>query len=293
VGQHLPVYRKGILRPATFRTPDHQLELSAKVNFLAIELQTKFSSEASTRNQIRQHIGPRLEELTERINEVADLVRLRCKRPVFFLIECTDKLNNDQASDIFLEHAQILTALRASTIYTFPIRLRDSDKFHSIMDSFIYRLLPNLKVTSRSNSPDQQGLDVLSKAISLRMEDGLLSESARDQIVHASGGIMRILVRLVQTATVKAIADGHESITKEDAIAAIKIEQSGYIPNLKQEDYELLRQRHADKQLSANEPVLDLLYRRALLEYCNDEPWCDVHLVLLPLVFERVSAKES
>lgn len=277
---------KAIFGPDTFRTPDHPAELSAKVSFLAIELQTKFSSEASTREQIRQRIEPRLKELTERINKVAHLVRLKCRRPVFFIIDSTDKLKRDQAGEIFLEkeNAQILTALRVSAIYTFPIELRDSEKFHSVMDRFIYRLLPNLKVADRSNRLDHRNLDLLSEAISLRMEAGLLSESARDQIVYANGGMMRILIRLVQTAAVEAIAAKHEFITEEDAIAAIEKERSNFIPNLKQEDYETLRQCRVSKQLSANEAVqIFMYYRRALLEYSNDEPWCDYTQYYCPL----------
>jgi len=152
-------------------------------------------------------------------------------------------------------------------------------------------MLPNLNVTTHSNSPDS--LDLLSKAITLRMKEGLITDSACCRIAKASGGLMRTLIRLVQAAAVEAIVAGHESIAEEDVLAAEKKERAAFIPNLRQEDYQTLRRCHTEKRLlSADDAVLDLLYRRALLEYPNDEPWCDVNPVLLPTVLERTSDKE-
>ena len=60
------------------------------------------------------------------------------------------------------------------------------------------------------------------------------------------------------------------------------------------DDYPVLYERHLDKQLSGDDSVLSLLQTRALLEYANGEPWCDVHPIALPLVLERApQAKEA
>lgn len=284
---------KVIFGPAHFRTPPADAEYSAKVNFLAVELQTKFAREAATRDELRKRIEPRLAELHDRINLVADLVLVNYKRPVLYFVENTDKPDLDRAREIFLGHTYALTAFRASVIYTFPIGLRYSAAdFHLIKDHFTECfVLPNLKIANRDGSPNATGLERLGAALAARLADGLLADPARDEIVRASGGLMRTLVQLTRRAAVNALAAGSETIASEHVAAAIDEERASFVAGLSRDDYPVLYDRRRDKQLSGDEAVLRLLQTRALLEYGNGDPWCDVHPVALPLVLERASQK--
>lgn len=281
-----------IFGPAYFRPAPLEAEAGAKVNFLAVEFETKFGKEAATRAAIRERVEPRLAELHDKINQVADLVQVHYKRPVLFFVEGTDKPDLARARDIFLGHTYTLTAFRASVIYTFPIGLRYSADFTLIDDHFTETfVLPNLKTANLNGSPNDEGLDCLARSISARMADQLILPAARNQILQASGGLMRTLVRLMQRAAVNAIAAGRAEIGPESVEVAINEERADYIAGLTRADYQVLYDRHLDKQLSADEPVLRMLQTRALLEYANGEPWCDVHPVALPLVLERVARK--
>jgi hypothetical protein len=286
---------KVIFGPATFRTPSADTEVAAKVNFLAVEFQTKFASEAVTRDEVRKRIEPRLAELHDKINQVADLVSVKYKRPVLFFVEGTDKLDLNRARDIFRGHAYALTAFRASVIYTFPIGLRYSAAdFNVINDHFTETfVLPNLKVANRDGSPNQVGLECLEKVLSARMAESLIEDVARNRIVRASGGLVRTLIRLTRRSAVNGIAAGNDVILVEDARAAIDQDRANFIAGLSREDYPVLYERHNDKQLSGDAPVLRLLQTRALLEYANGDPWCDVHPIALPLVLERAPEKEA
>jgi len=286
---------KVIFGPATFRTPPAGAALSAKVNLLAVEFQTKFASEAATRAETRKRIEARLAELHDKINYVADLVRVNYKRPVLFFVENTDKPDLSRARDIFVGHTYALTAFRASVIYTFPIGLRYSAAdFNLIRDHFTETfVLPNFKVADRDGSPNAVGLEHLREALSIRMVDSLIEDEARDRIVRASGGLMRTLIQLTRRSAVNAMAAGQEVISVENAEAAITEERANFIAGLSRDDYPVLYDRHHDKQLSGDEAVLRLLQTRALLEYANGDPWCDVHPVALPLVLERASQKET
>ena len=102
---------------------------------------------------------------------------------------------------------------------------------------------------------------------------------------------MRTLVQLIRRSAVAAIAAGHDAILTDDARAAIDEERADFVAGLTSADYPVLRERHQDKRLSGDESVLRLLQTRALLEYANGEPWCDVHPVALPLVMERTAQK--
>jgi hypothetical protein len=286
---------KVIFGPATFRTPPVDAELSAKVNFLAVEFQTKFASEAATRDEIRKRVESRLAELHDKINQVTDLVLVNYKRPVLFFIEGTDKPDLTRARDIFLDHTYALTAFRASAIYTFPIGLRYSAAdFNVIKDHFTETfVLPNLKVANFDGNPNQMGLELLREVLSVRMAESLIEDEARDQIIRASGGLMRTLIQLARRSAVNAIAAGNEVISVENTEAAVDEERANFIAGLSRDDYPVLYDRHNDKQLSGDDPVLRLLQTRALLEYANGDPWCDVHPIALPLVLERASQKET
>jgi DNA-binding protein Fis len=285
---------KVIFGPATFRTPPADAELSAKVNFLAAEFQTKFASEATTRDEVRKRVESRLAELHDKINQVADLVLVNYKRPVLFFVENTDKPDLARARDIFWGHTYALTAFRASVIYTLPIGLRYSAAdFNLIKDHFTETfVLTNLKVADLDGSPNQMGLECLAEVLSARMVEGLIEEEAQDQIIRASGGLMRTLIQLTRRSAVNAMAAGDEVISVDNAKAAINEERANFVAGLSRDDYPVLYDRHHDKQLSGDDAVLRLLQTRALLEYANGDPWCDVHPIALPLVLDRASQKE-
>lgn len=153
--------------------------------------------------------------------------------------------------------------------------------------------MPNFKVADRDGSPNAVGLEHLREALSIRMVDSLIEDEARDRIVRASGGLMRTLIQLTRRSAVNAMAAGQEVISVDNAEAAITEERANFIAGLSPDDYPVLRDRRRDKQLSSDEAVLRLLQTRALLEYADGDPWCDVHPVALPLVLERASQKET
>ena len=282
---------KVIFGPTFFRMPPADVEVSAKVNLLAVELQTKFASEAVTRDEIRKRLEARLAELHDKINRVADEVLVRYKRPVLFFVENTDKPDLERAREIFVGHTYALTAFRASVIYTFPICLRYSATDFSLIryqftETFV---LPNLMVARPDGSANPAGHACLQAALAARMADGLIQPAAREQMVRASGGLMRTLIYLTRRAAVNAVAAGDEVMDTEHVEAAIDEERASFIAGLSRDDYPVLYERHLDKQLSGDESVLRLLQTRALLEYANGDPWCDVHPIALPLVLERVS----
>jgi len=283
--------KDAIFGPVPYREASGDLELTAKIQFLAVELEAKYAKEAITREQIRQRVEPRLAELHGWIDEIADQIRVKYERPVLFFVENTDKPDLARAREIFCGHTYALTAFRTSAIYTLPISLRYSAADYGLIrDHFTEALmLPNLVVRNIDGSPNEKGTDCLDRAIGLRTEDRLIDPQARRQIIEASGGLLRTLIRLVQRSAVVALGAGQKAIRPEDVKRTIESERSDFVAGLESRDYAVLRTRHEDHWLSADEDVLRLLDSRALLEYPNGEPWCDVHPIALPLVLERTS----
>jgi hypothetical protein len=285
---------QSVFGSAHFRPAPPASEASVKVSALAAEFQLKFASEASTRDNIRAWVEPRLGELHSKIDEVANLVQVKLGRPVLFFVEGTDKTDLTRAREIFLNHTYSLTAFRAAVIYTVPISLRYANNFTQLWDSFneCY-VLPNLNIASRDGTPNIEGLQRLEQALLARLDSRLLEPEAGQLMIRASGGLMRTLIRLTQRAAVNALASGAQIITLAHAQAAIDTERADYVAGLKEADYPILIARHADKRLLADEPVLRLLETRALLEYTNGDPWCDVHPIALPLILKQMASPQG
>ena len=281
-----------ILGPVNFRPPKATAEFAAKANLLAVEFEAKFSQETSTRQEVRERMEKRVPELVDKLNFVARQIRDHYKRPVLFFIEGTDKLDLTRSRDLFVNHTHSLTAFQAAVIYTFPVGLRYSPEFTLIKDHFNnHFVLPNVKLTERDVGEFPSGITHLRRAVELRADLDLFDPQALDTIIRASGGLMRTLIRLVQGAAVHALSvdvdSGKRRITPQSTQAAINEERADYIAALSAADYAVLAERMADKALSSDKAVQQLLQSRALMEYANDTPWCDAHPVIRDLVRER------
>jgi len=129
----------------------------------------------------------------------------------------------------------------------------------------------------------------MAEVIARRMDDSLTDNAVRHSITAASGGLTRTLIQLVQRAAVHAVGRGSQAIYEEDMQAAIDKERGDLIAMLAEGDYRTLAARHADKRLSSDAAIQNLLQSGALHEYGDGDPWCDVHPVILPVILERTS----
>lgn len=258
------------------------------VHGLTLEFEARFKNEPKTRDQIRAHMQDRLSEVIAKANDLSAEIRHRYRTPVLIVVEDTDKPDPARAGELFFDHPQSLTAFNASVIYTSPIALRYNAKFNEVDRYFKCARMPNLPLFRRDGAPDEHGRRVLKDALTRRMDPALVAPEARDRIILASGGVMRILIGLVQSAAVNAYARGAGRIEDRDAERAIADLRKDFVAALRSEDYPILAARYRDKQLSSDHALQELLQMRALLEYENGETWCDVHPVALPLVQERV-----
>jgi hypothetical protein len=275
-------------RPATESEVTVKAGIPLVVHGLTLEFEARYKNESNTRAAIRAHMRDRLSEVIEKANDLSAEIQRRYKQPVLIAVEDTDKPEPGRAAEIFFDHPQSLTAFNASIIYTFPIALRYNAGFSEVDRYFKCVRMPNLPLFRRDGSPEQRGRRVLDEAINRRMAATLITRGARRTIILASGGLMRTLVGLTQSAAVKAYARGASRIEDRDAERAIAELRKDFAAMLRSEDYAILAARYRDKQLSSDAALQQLLQMRALLEYENGEVWCDVHPAALPLVQERV-----
>jgi hypothetical protein len=263
-------------------------EVGFKINAIVAEFEMRYRNEPTTRDQIRGRMADHLSEVIQKIDGLAALIRANDGRPLLFVFDDTDKPDRERAENIFFDHSATLTDFRASAIYTIPISMCYSVRFNNFRDYFSGRYrLPNMTLQTRDGARDERGWEIMRTMVSQRMSDALIDENARDAIIAATGGLTRGLITLMRFAAVHAAGRGAARIEMADAQHAINELKKDFNAALEEKHYPILAARHADKWLSSDDVIQDLLYMGALLEYENGRTWCDVHPLVLQLLEER------
>lgn len=271
-----------------YRQPGEGLTLGAKVSALVFEFETKYGKDAPTREKTRERMADRLSEVVERVNELSNLIRATTGRPVVFVFDDTDKPPTERGRKLFFDNATTLTAFTVSIIYTFDIALRYDREFQHSQGYYGNRFqLPNINLYTHEGLRNEPGWMLMTQILDKRMHPLMITDTARSAIIEASGGLVRTLIGLTQFAAVNALGRGAMRIDNLDAERAISELRNDFIAALKASDYDVLKARHADKRLSNDPEVQEMLQALALLQYANGEHWCDVHPVVLKLLEER------
>ncbi len=290
-GRVLSFLSEKLAGPIAGPPPVQPEEIAAKINAGVAELELKYKLTPSTRNELARYVEENLPELHHQMNALTRQVQERVGRPVLFVIENTDKPDISRAREIFRDHANAVTGFEASAIYTFPVGLVYSVEFNQFKTLYTEHFtLPNLRLTNRQGNPDPDGSDSLREIVTRRLADDRIAPGALAALVAHSGGLVMSLIRMARAAAVRAVARDPEAdkIGEADVEAAIAQERADFVRQLRPEDYPILAARHADKELSSQPEVQQLLHGLALLEYDGDGPWCDVNPVILPLIKERL-----
>ncbi len=250
--------------------------------FLATLLKVK--TEHKTRELIREEIGPRLSELLEQINLIAAGIQAREKRRVLVLIDDLDKLNLENARRLFYDHWASLSQPSCAIVYTIPAALLYEDVF-MVGDMFQTTFfLPNVRLRSHADRrmKDEEGYRFFRTLISKRMDETLIEEAARDELIALSGGVPADLVFAVQSALSNALHRQGNKVTKEDVAWARSQLRNPLLRLLSDEDLKVLRdiRRRNPDRLPDPRKHARLVHIRAALQYANDLDWFDTHPVL-------------
>jgi hypothetical protein len=222
------------------------------------------------------------------------------KDDLLIIVEDLDKLLYDKAKEVFLDHVDILTALYANFIFTFPISLYYSAWWVSRIKNYFGNAFefPMIKVREKDGSPSTDGLACLRELIEKRMSLSLFESSQLlDDMILMSGGNLADLFRLIRDAADFAIDDSRSVITAHDyqralaylindyqnTISDVEIEGKLYTTD---QMYEALVQLATNKTYENSVVMLHLRQTLLVLGY-NSDFWCDVH----PIVKEILKRK--
>lgn len=262
------------------------IEGGTEIPFLA-KLWTKLLSQIrgshTQRKIIRETLEKSVSSLKTKINRLLDdgTGKLSQEYPkgLLIILDTLDRVPPQVGTHLFFDYATQLQELDCTIIYTVPIAVVYSAKHLSntfgspnIVPSVnIYEFAPQQVHLSYA----QQGVAAIASLIERRVEIEAVFES-REQVLElakASGGHVRQLMTMMQSACLKADGHKHTKITAEDVDSAIKQEQFNFERSIPDQYYPILAQVCLNKTINKNEDSQVMLFSTSVLEYNGKERW--------------------
>jgi len=187
---------------------------------------------------------------------------------------------------LFVDHTGLLADLQTSIIYTVPIYLVHSPERSRLEGYFQIRTLPMIKTYDQSGKRSEAGWTVLREIISRRLNtEKLFEPAALDLAIEKTGGILRDLLRVTQTASDVARYAGEPRISLTAMQYSLNELKSAYRNSVRGRGAITTEQLYEKMKMIAREPsglvpVDDalqlLLYTQAVIEY-NGKGWYGLH----------------
>lgn len=256
-----------------------EYELGASIDAFFANAGLKMKLEPATRVELRQFVETDITGLIAIINHIAAAIYSQERRIPLILIDDMDKPDLDRARAIFHDRREIIMQPNCAIVYTVSSALFYSKEFDAIRDQALF--LPNINLRSpEMETPVREGYQILEKFVTVRMNSSLIHPAALELAITNSGGVFRELARIIRTSIGRARRRKAAQIEVEDVEWSATEIRNEYRRILDKEDLKLLKKIQESKKLEFSDRIRPLLQLLALLEYRDQENWCDVHPVL-------------
>ena len=244
------------------------------------KLVAQISAGSDYREEIRREVQSSYGELVRAFNNLLvhaeqRIAQKNLGRKLLFIIDGTDKLNQEDAQRLFVDDIHQLQAVSGYFICCAHLLFLNT----SPRSDFLSYRLPMVKLGSKGAEYDPQTPAAQAlRTLSLKRVDGKLfsDQHALDELVAASGGHLRDLISLLA----EALAEAQGVIAIDHAQRAVKRLSTAYRRLLQSGDLDLLAEIDANDEeyTPADERSSRLLYHQLLLEY--DSYWWQSHPVV-------------
>ena len=245
--------------------------------FAKIKADLKFNEEV--RREYRKKISIRSSEWMELLRDISEEIveKTGGKSPII-IFEDLDKLNPEDAWNVFYNYAAVLSGMSFPVIYTFPIGLSYDTRFAAMEGYFTAETLPMIKIETIEGEPFCDGINIIRKIVEKRADLELFEEGVLDSLIQYSGGSLRDLFHTINSSAKRAERRNSESISMEDAERALEEVKTSLTRRIEKKDYEFLiniykgnKELIEDKQM-----LLKMLQASVVLEY-NGKRWHNLH----------------
>ncbi|MCC3452008.1 P-loop NTPase fold protein [Microcoleus sp. PH2017_08_TRC_O_A] len=265
-----------------------EVTLGPEAPFLAkllVKLLAQIKGSDKQKKTIRQTLEKDISRLKADINLLLNdaVKKMRKKFPRYkgFLIifDNLDRVPPEVANHLFFDYAAQLQQLDCTIVYTVPLSVLSSTK--NLNNNFGNpHIVPMVNIYEFNRDDcdlnyNQTGLDTIASLIERRVEVDKIFES-REQLLElakASGGHVRQLMQMMQTACLTASTNEHDKINAEDVIYAIKQEQFNFERFIPQSHYPVLAEVCLTKNITKDDVGQLMLFNTSVLEYNGKNRW--------------------
>lgn len=233
------------------------------------------------------------------------LRRARSKEQVLVIFDSLEKAEptdaqRSAAEELFVKHGEHLR-LPCHAIYTYPLWLTFQVTNLPLMVDSDPQLLPMVKLWTQAGQPSLPGRtklkEMLSARVSLQKLFGQQEDDLTTQLLEASGGYFRDVLRLVRSILNRA--NGLPVDARAVTRAILDLEQS-YAYVFRDQDLDLLAHVAMHRTLLQSDDaavvrIQKLIKDMQILSYRNGVPWYDIHPMLRrhPKVRARIAALQA
>lgn len=265
---------------------------------LFAKLLARFSGWVKTgtesKKNLRQKLDPQISQLLQRTRNFTQAARLAAKnkgaKDLVLIVDSLDRVALKELDDgrsthevIFIERGELLKGLGCHTVYTVPISLLFSPRLPNLSAIFPDRhVVPMVKIANRrTREPWAEGHALVLELLAHRLDLGVIFEpGAAEKLVDASGGHPRHLITLARYAFDFTEELPVTNLAAERAAQRLVNDYGRAIP---EHHWDLLARVWADQAVKNDSDHQQMLFNLSVLEYQNEERWCDVHPAVLEL----------
>ena len=253
-----------------------------------IDFESAYKIQDEDRKRVRQLFKIRKSDLIELINYIIKQYKIEFKNDKKLIIVIDDLEKKSGIDDIFInsENLYFLKSIDIIKIITMPIYLK-RENFLADVDVREF----SLALKNRKKNKKEESYTLLNKVIDKRLEKKeLITKEAKDMAVEFSGGNLRQLIRLINSAALEAITYEASKITAHEikkAIDDIKRELSALaMPRLKFLEY--IRDKHIlDIEDEKHYQLLKESTKNGLVfAYFNGITWYDINPIVESIINE-------
>lgn len=248
----------------------------------------KYRQERVTRDEIREELAPRGEEILSTLELLTSAFRGEDVPAPVLIVDDLEKTDLDTAASIFIDHAENLLDAPCDVIYTIPIGLVDADHMQTVRNRFDETfLLPMIAVRDRNGEPQENQVARINQMIARRAAPSLFEDDVLDYISLSSGGIIADALRMARNVCREAWGNEAPSATLEMAEAEFTNLVRSRARGTERKYYDRLAEVAVEHVSPVDEEHRRLMHAAAILQYENDPYWYDVHPAIRKLLESR------
>ena len=274
-----------------------EISIGAEVPLFA-KLMSRFTGLVKTgtesKKNLRRKLDPQMSQLLERgrllVIAARSAVRKAGHKDLVVIADNLDRVAPKDRGDgrtshevLFIERGELLKGFGCHSVVTVPISLLFSPKLANLSAIFPDRhVLPMVKLAEhRTRQPWAPGRDLFEGILRQRLDvEALFEDEVSDRLISGSGGHPRLLMILVRYA-LDLVDD--PPVTRGAAHKAIRRLVNDYDRSIPESHWPLLARVHRDQAVLNDEDHQLMLFNLSVLEYQNEDRWCDVHPAILQL----------